>query len=78
MVSFVAVVFYIHRQPRTKSTGLVKLELASIKHVMLDPLIALFGTLLTGGTILLRRGSGAESTKHGVASMLHFDHSLIS
>ena len=74
MVSFVAVVFYIHRQPRTKSTGLVELELASIKHVMLDPLIALFDTLLTGGKI----GSGAESTKHGVASMLHFDHSLIS
>ena len=72
------VVLYIHRQPRTKSTGLVKLELASIKHVMLDPLIALFGTLLTGGTILLRRGSGAESTKHGVASMLHFDRSVDS
>ena len=72
------VVLYIRRQPRTKSTGLVKLELATSEHLTLDPLIALFDTLLTGGKILLRRGSGAESTKHGVASMLHFDHSLIS
>lgn len=56
IVSFVTVVLYIRRQPRTKSTGLVKLELATSEHLTLDPLIALFDTLLSGGETSLRRG----------------------